>query len=79
MKSLLQKSLTRFTICTAIIFILTTPLFYLLTKYYYAEDLREVIEAAKLGTPIPHTDFERDMFEGILLQFGIIMGVLLVL
>lgn len=78
MKSLLQKSLTRFTICTAIIFIFTTPLFYLLTKYYYAEDLREVIEAAKLGTPIPHTDFERDMFEGILLQFGIIMGVLLV-
>ena len=78
MKSLLQKSLTRFTICTVIMFILAAPLFYLLTKYYYAEDLEEVIEAAKSGVPLPHTDFERDLFEGILLQFGIIMGVLLV-
>ena len=78
MKSLLQKSLTRFTICTVIIFILATPLFYLLTKNFYAEDLKEIIDAAQSGVPLPKTDFERDMLAGIVLQFGLIMGVLLV-
>lgn len=78
MKSLLQKSLARFTICTVIIFILATPLFYLLTKYFYAEDLREIIEAAQSGVPLPKTDLEQDMLAGIVLQFGLIMAVLLV-
>jgi len=78
MKSLLQKSLARFTICTVIIFILATPLFYLLTKYFYAEDLREIIEAAQSGIPLPKTDLEQDMLAGIVLQFGLIMAVLLV-
>lgn len=78
MKSLLQKSLSRFTICTAIIFLLATPLFYFLTKYFYAEDLREIIEAAKSGVPLPKVDFQQDIIAGIVLQFGLIMCVLFV-
>lgn len=37
--SLLSKTLKLFASCVAICFILTAPVFYLLTKYYYAEDL----------------------------------------
>ena len=37
MKSLLNKTLTQFIVCTIIILLLATPLFYLLTKHYYAE------------------------------------------
>lgn len=37
MKTLLQKTLSQFLICTVVIFILTTPLFFLLTKYFYAD------------------------------------------
>ncbi|BEG99458.1 hypothetical protein BSYN_17230 [Bacteroides sedimenti] len=77
MKSLLQKSLSRFTICTVIILLLATPLFYLLTKYFYAEDLREIVEAAQSGVPLPKTDLEQDMIVGIALQFVLIMSVLL--
>ena len=44
MKSLINKTLTQFIICTTIILLLATPLFYLLTKHYYAEDMRDIIE-----------------------------------
>ena len=37
MKSLLHKTLSQFLVCTVAIFILATPLFFLLTKYFYAE------------------------------------------
>ena len=51
-RSLLNKTLTQFIVCIAVLLILTTPLFYLLTKYYYAEDMIDIIEAVKLGKPI---------------------------
>jgi len=78
MKSLLQKSLAKFTACTVIILLLATPLFYLLTKHFYAEDIREVIEAVQSGASLPKTDLEQDIIAGIALQFGLIMGALLV-
>ena len=56
MKSLLHKTLSQFLVCTVAIFILTTPLFFLLTKYFYAEDMIDIIEAVQLGTSIPHID-----------------------
>nr|WP_321519701.1 HAMP domain-containing sensor histidine kinase [uncultured Bacteroides sp.] len=78
MKSLLQKSLAKFTACTVIVLLLATPLFYLLTKYFYAEDIREVIEAVQSGASLPKTDLEQDIIVGLALQFGLIMCVLLV-
>lgn len=76
MKSLLNKTLTQFIICTTIILLLATPLFYLLTKHYYAEDMRDIIEAVQQGQPIPEPDLEEDIMQGILLQFILITVVL---
>lgn len=76
MKSLLHKTLSRFLVCTVVIFILTTPLFFLLTKYFYAEDMIDIIEAVQLGTSIPHIDLERDIMVGMMLQFLLIFLVL---
>ena len=68
-RSLLNKTLTQFIVCIAVLLILTTPLFYLLTKYYYAEDMIDIIEAVKLGKPIPALDLEQDIMHGIMIQF----------
>ena len=76
MKSLLHKTLSQFLVCTVAIFILTTPLFFLLTKYFYAEDMIDIIEAVQLGTSIPHIDLERDIVVGMMLQFLLIFLVL---
>ena len=72
MKSLLHKTLSQFLVCTVAIFILATPLFFLLTKYFYAEDMIDIIEAVQLGTSIPHIDLERDIMVGMMLQFLLI-------
>lgn len=76
MKSLLNKTLSQFIVCTVIILILATPLFYLLTKHYYAEDMRDIIEAVEQNRPIPELDLEEDIMHGIMLQFILISGVL---
>lgn len=75
-KSLIQKTLLQFLICTALIFVLTTPLFYLLTKYFYAEDLIDVIEAVAKNQAIPPLDLERDMIAGVMIQFTMIFLLL---
>lgn len=75
-RSLLNKNLTQFITCTAILLLLATPLFYWLTKLYYAEDLIEVIESIKQGNPIPAIDLEEDIMKGIMIQFGLIVAVL---
>lgn len=76
MKSLLHKSLMQFVICTAMVLLLATPLFYLLTKYSYAEDLMEIINATQQNKPLPATDLEEDIIQGVMLQFILITGVL---
>ena len=76
MRSLLNKTLSRFLVCTVAIFILTTPVFFLLTKYFYAEDMIDIIEAVQLGTSIPPIDLERDIMVGMMLQFLLIFLVL---
>ena len=45
--SLLSKALRLFACCTAVCFVLTVPLFYLLTKYFYAEDIIDIIDITK--------------------------------
>ena len=78
MKSLSRKMLTQFVACIAALLTLVTPLFYFLTKHYYAEDMIDIIEAVKRGQPIPALDLERDIMQGVMLQFGLIVGVLAV-
>lgn len=75
-KSLLSKMLTRFIICTVIILLLATPLFYLLTKHYYAEDMIDIIEATQQGHPLPQLDLEEDIMHGVMIQFVLISAVL---
>ncbi len=76
MRSLMNKLLTRFNVCVAILLVLATPLFYWLTTNFYAEDMISIIEAVQQGVPLPATDLEEDVMEGILLQFMLIAVVL---
>lgn len=75
-KSLMYKSLTRFTVCVVLLFLLATPLFYWLTKSFYAEDMIEVIGAVRRGQPVPSLDLEKDILHGIMIQFALIVVVL---
>ena len=47
----MYKSLTQFIVCVAILLLLATPLFYWLTKSFYAEDIIDIIEAVQQGKP----------------------------
>lgn len=73
--SLLSKTLKQFAICTAICFILTTPAFYLLTKYYYAEDMIDIIKAVSRGEGVPPIDLEQDIVAGMMIQYLLIFCV----
>lgn len=76
MRSLTHKMLVQFTICTAVLLLLATPLFYFLTKHFYAEDMIDIIEAVGQGQPMPALDLEQDILQGIMIQFGVIALVL---
>ena len=43
MKTLLHKTSDRIIVSIAAVFILTAPLFYLITRYFYAEDMIDII------------------------------------
>lgn len=77
-KSLMYKSLTQFICCVSVLLVLSIPLFYLLTKNFYAEDMIDIIEAVQSGQPVPAIDLEEDILHGIVLQFVLIAGVLLI-
>ena len=68
-RSLLSKTFMQFVGCTVVCFVLTAPLFYLLTKYFYAEDMIDIIESVEHGKGIPPLDLERDIMAGMFLQF----------
>ena len=69
MKSLLNKTLTQFIVCTIIILLLATPLFYLLTKHYYAEDMIDIMaKATQQNQPIPELDLEQDIMQGVMIR-----------
>lgn len=75
-RSLMQRMLTQFIICVCILLVLATPLFYWLTKNFYAEDMIDIIEAVKQGNPLPGLDLEADILHGILIQFVLIVMIL---
>lgn len=76
MKTLLSKTLSHFLLCTVGIFLLTMPLFYILTKHFYAEDMIDIIEAVQQGKNIPPLDLENDIMAGMMIQFLLIFIVL---
>lgn len=76
--SLLSKTLRLFACCATACFVLTVPLFYLLTKYFYAEDMIDIIEAVERGQGIPPLDLEQDIIAGMMLQFLLIFLVITV-
>ncbi len=69
MKTLLAKTRTKFATCMVVVFLLTTPLFYLITKHFYAEDMIDIIESVERGEGIPALDLEQDIIAGVMLQF----------
>ena len=75
-RSLMYKSLTQFIACVGILLLLATPLFYWLTKSFYAEDMTDIIEAVRQGKPVPALDLEEDILHGIMIQFALIVSVL---
>lgn len=75
MKSLLSKTLVQFALCTTVIFALTTPLFYLLTRQYYAEEMIDIIQAFEQGRGLPPLDLEEDIMIGMMIQFLLIFLV----
>lgn len=77
-KSLMYKSLTQFICCVSVLLVLAIPLFYLLTKNFYAEDMIDLIEAMQSGQPVPAIDLEEDILVGMLIQFVLFAVVLLV-
>ena len=78
MKSLSRRMLTQFVFCIAALMLLATPLFYFLTKHYYAEDMIDIIEAVGQGQTVPTLDLEEDIMHGVMIQFGVIALILAV-
>lgn len=79
--SLTRRSLSLFTLCVAALLLLATPLFYLLTTNFYAEDMIKIINHVQQGQGIPPLDLESDVMQGVMIQFGlivVIMGVAMV-
>lgn len=72
----MQKFLLQFALCAGVLLAAATPLFYLLTKNYYAEDMIDIIEAVQEGKPMPAPDLEEDILHGVVLQFALILLVL---
>lgn len=77
MKSLLNRTLVQFIISTVIVLLLATPVFYLLTKHFYAEDMIDLMEAMERGDKIPHLDLEKDILQGMMIQFFLVFSVLI--
>lgn len=76
MKTLLDKTMVRLTVCLVSIFLLCMPLFYYLTTRYYAEDLIDVVDDYKSGKQIDENiDLEEDVVIGMMIQYAMIAVV----
>ncbi len=76
MRTLLDKTRAKFALCMAAVFILTAPLFYLITRHFYAEDIVDIIESVEQGHGIPAMDLEQDIMTGVMLQFLLVFTAL---
>lgn len=75
-RKLIRKSLLQFIVCVTILLLVATPVFYWLTKNFYAEDIADLMEAFQRGERIPSLDFEQDIIKGTMIQFGLIVCIL---
>ena len=66
MRTLLSKTRIKFITCMTIVFMFSVPLFYLITKNFYAEDMMHIIESVEQGKGIPAIDLEQDIIAGIM-------------
>ncbi|MGN1375009.1 MAG: sensor histidine kinase [Prevotella sp.] len=76
MKTLVSKTLTRYVICMIVILLMAIPVFYWLTKQFYAEDMIDIVMSVQQGHGIPDLDLEEDVAQGVLLQFFLIIIVI---
>lgn len=77
MKTLLHKTNIRIIVCISAVFITTAPLFYLITRYFYAEDMIDIIESIEHGDGIPSSfDLEQDIIAGVMIQYLLIFIVI---
>ena len=77
MKTLLHKTSDRIIVSIAAVFILTSPLFYLITRYFYAEDMIDIIEFIERGEGLPPSfDLEQDIIAGVMIQYLLIFVVI---
>lgn len=77
MKTLLHKTSVRIIGNIAVVFTLTAPLFYLITRYFYAEDMIDIIESVERGNGLPQSfDLERDIIVGVMIQYLLIFIVI---
>lgn len=77
MKTLLHKTSDRIIVCITAVFLLTAPLFYLITRYFYAEDMIDIIESVESGEGLPPTfDLEQDIIAGVMIQYLLIFVVI---
>lgn len=74
-RKLLNKTIIQFAVCVTVLLILSTPVFYWLTKQFYAEDLIDVIETIKMGKTIPDIDLEEDVMQGVMIQFALTVTI----
>ena len=73
MKTLLHKASDRIIVSIAAVFILTAPLFYLITRYFYAEDMIDLMESVERGEGLPPSfDLEQDIIAGVMIQYLLI-------
>ena len=78
MKSLISKTFSRFAACCVVLFAVSAPLFYFVTKQFYAEDMIDIIRAVNEGHGIPPLDLERDIMVGMMIQFVLIFVIVTV-
>ncbi|MCK9160539.1 MAG: HAMP domain-containing histidine kinase [Bacteroidaceae bacterium] len=92
MKDLSQKNLTRFVICIFCLLMLATPMFYYITKSYYADEMLEmrtvINESRKFVNEDPQlkkamvnfdkNDFIENIATGMVIQYILIAGILFI-
>jgi len=59
-----------------VVLLLALPLFYFLTKYFYAEELADVIEAMQKGKSVGRLDLQEDIIIGVMIQFALISFII---
>lgn len=69
--NLIRRTMLQFFACTVAVFLLMAPVFYLLTKYFYAEDVMALLQAIERHERLPDVDLEEDIIVSITAHFSL--------